>query len=108
MKIAGKSNLNTADLKMLEMALSEDPNPNVRLMVVNSLRPLLSRQNVQEVLINALDRQGDVMVQTSIVDMLVTAKSKQAIPQMITLLDNKNTDAMVQNKIKDGIETFLN
>ena len=40
--------------------------------------------------------------------MLVTAKSKQAIPQMITLLDNKNTDAMVQNKIKDGIETFLN
>ncbi len=107
-KLSAKKNLNAADLKMLEMALSEDPNPNVRLMVVNSLRPLLSKQNVQQVLINSLDRQGDVMVQTSIVDMLVAAKSKQAIPQMITLLDNKNTDAMVQNKIKDGIETFLN
>ena len=67
MKLSAKKNLNAADLKMLEMALSEDPNPNVRLMVVNSLRPLLSRQNVQQVLINSLDRQGDVMVQTSIV-----------------------------------------
>jgi HEAT repeat protein len=108
MQLSTRKNLNAADLKMLERALSEDPNPNVRLMVVNSLRPLLSRQNVQQVLINSLDRQDDVMVQTSIVDMLVTAKSKQALPQMITLLDNKNTDAMVQNKIKDGIETFLN
>ncbi len=108
MKIAGRANLSTVDLKMLELALSEDPNPNVRLMVVNSLHRALDKPNVQQVLINALDRQGDVMVQTSIIDMLVGAKSKRAIPQMIALLDNKNTDAIVQNKIKDGIETFLN
>jgi hypothetical protein len=48
------------------------------------------------------------MVQSAILDLLIDARSKQAIPQMIALLDDKNTDVMVQNKIRGGIESFLN
>ena len=107
-KLSSQKNLNDSDLKLLRLALQEDPNTNVRLMVINSLRPLVNMPNVQQVLISGLNHQDDLLVQSSLVDLLVEAKSKLAIPQMLSLLDNKNTDVMVQNKIKGGIESFLN
>ncbi|MEO8887270.1 MAG: hypothetical protein ABI367_14485 [Mucilaginibacter sp.] len=108
MKLSAQKNLSDGDLKLLELALQEDPNANVRLTVINSLRPLISLQNVQQVLISGLNSQDNLLVQNSLVDLLVSAKSKLAIPQLITLLENKNTDAIVQNKIKGSIESFLN
>lgn len=113
MKIAGKGDLTDADLQSLGKALREDPNSNVRLTVLDALRPLASHQNAQAVLISAMGKQEDPLIQTSIVDMLVDAKSKQAIPQMIALLDKldddkKNPNLTMQNKIKAGIESFLN
>ncbi len=107
MQLATKPKLSDAELKMMRLSLSEDPNVNVRLTVLNTLRPLARQQSVQNVLISSLNQQGDIMVQSAILDMLIDARSKQAIPQMIALLDNKNTDVMVQNKIKGGIESFL-
>lgn len=113
MKIAGRGELTDADLQQLGMALREDPNSNVRLTILDALRPLATNQNVQAVLISAMDKQEDPLIQTSIVDMLVGVKSKQAIPQMIVLLDKldddkKNPNLFMQNKIKAGIESFLN
>jgi len=108
MKITGKGELTDTDLQILSMALREDPNSNVRLTILDALRPLASHQNVQAALISAMGKQDDPLIQTSIVDMLVDAKSKQAIPQMIVLLDDKNTPPTMQNKIKAGIESFLN
>lgn len=108
MKITGKGRLTDADLQVLAMALREDPSANVRLAVLDALRPLAARQDVQGVLINAMTNQDDQLIQTSIVDMLVDNKSKQAIPQMIVLLDDKNTNPLMQNKIRAGIESFLN
>jgi hypothetical protein len=107
MKLADSTKLNTANLDLLALALNEDPNPNVRLTIINALRPISARPKVQQVLISALGKQDDTIIQSSIVDLLINAKSKQAIPEMIVLLDDKNTDAMVQNKIKGGIESLL-
>lgn len=106
-KLADSTKINTANLDMLALALREDPNPNVRLTIINALRPISARPTVQKVLIAALSNQDDSMIQSSIVDLLINAKSKLAIPQMIALLDDKKTDVMVQNKIKGGIESFL-
>lgn len=108
MKITGKGKLTGADLQVLAMALREDPSANVRLAILDALRPLAVRPDVQTVLISAMTNQDDQLVQASIVDMLVDNKSKQAIPQMIVLLDSKNTNPLTQNKIKAGIESFLN
>jgi|GEM_PF-1078285 len=108
MQLATKPNLNDAELKMMRLSLSEDPNANVRLTVLNTLRPMAKQQSVQNVLISSLNQQSDIMVQSAILDMLIDARSKQAIPQMIALLDDKNTDVMMQNKIRGGIESFLN
>ena len=108
MKITGRGKLNDADLQVLSKALREDPSANVRLAILDALRPLAARQDVQGVLISAMSNQDDQLIQTSIVDMLVDNKSKQAIPQMIVLLDDKNTNPLMQNKIKAGIESFLN
>ena len=92
---------------MLQLALMEDPNTNVKLTILNSLRPLIAQTNVQDVLINALNQQDAVFIQTSIIGMLGDAKIKRAIPQMISLLDNKNINASVQDKIKDEIKQFM-
>lgn len=108
MKLSAGERLSDSELDMLEMALKEDPNPNVRLSVINALRPFIDKQNVQNVLINTLNYQNDVQIQASVVDLLVEIKSKRAIPQMIVLLENKQTDLLVQDKIKNGIEEFLN
>lgn len=106
-KITTQQTLSKSDLELLKMALREDPNTNVRLMILNTLKPLSTNKNVQDILISALNHQDNTLVQTSIVDLLVAVKSKQALPQMIVLLDDKNTDFMVQNKIKAGIESYL-
>ncbi len=108
MKITAKNNLNGADLKMLALALSEDPNTNVRLAIINALRPMAARQDIQAVFIKALSGQNDELIKSSLVDLLIDTKSKQAIPQMIAMLGDKNTNADIQNKIKAGIESFLN
>lgn len=106
MSLRGNKNINAADLKILEIALREDENPNVKLTIINVLQPLASQQNVQNVLIRALNTQEDATTQSSLIDVLVNARSKQALPQMIALLDNKNTSAMVQDKIRDEIKRF--
>lgn len=106
MSLRGNKNINSADLKILEIALREDENPNVKLTIINVLQPLASQQNVQNVLIRALNTQDDAIAQSSLIDVLVNARSKQALPQMIALLDNKNTSAMVQDKIRDEIKRF--
>lgn len=106
-KLTSQQTLSKSDLELLKMALREDPNTNVRLMILNTLKPLSTNKSVQDILISALNHQDNTLVQTSIVDLLVAVKSKQAIPQMIVLLDDKNTDFMVQNKIKAGIESYL-
>ncbi|MBW4891717.1 HEAT repeat domain-containing protein [Mucilaginibacter sp. HMF5004] len=108
MKMTGKGNLTDADLRRLGLALREDPSPNVRLTILDALRPLASRANVQAVLISLLSHQNDELIKSSIVDLLIDTKSRQAIPQMIALLDDKTTNPGMQNKIKAGIESFLN
>jgi len=108
MKLTNKPNLDNDDLQSLALALNEDPNSNVRLTILNALRPVSGQSRVQQVLITALSRQDDIMVQTSIVDLLIGVKSKKAIPQMIALLDDKHTDIATQNEIKAGIESLLN
>ncbi len=107
-KLSAKKNLSKSELKLLELALNEDPNPNVRLMVINSMRSLININGAEEVLISGLNRQNNLIVQSLLVDVLVENKSKEAIPQMLALLDNKNTDVIVQNKIRGGIESFIN
>lgn len=107
-KIGEKHELSEDDLKNLELALKEDPSPNVRLMILDALRPMMAKQNVQAVLINALNRQDDGMIRTSMIDMLISARSQQAIPQMIALLNDKSTDPVTQNKIKVNIQSYLN
>lgn len=106
MSLRGNKNINSADLKILEIALREDENPNVKLTIINVLQPLANQQNVQNLLIRALNTQEDATAQSSLIDVLVNARSKQALPQMIALLDNKNTSAMVQDKIRDEIKRF--
>lgn len=107
-KIGAKPQLSDNDLKNLELALKEDPSPNVRLMILDALRPMIAKQNVQAVLINSLSKQDDGMIKTSMVDMLISVRSPQAIPQMIALLNDKETDPVTQNKIKVNIQSFLN
>jgi hypothetical protein len=107
-KITERGNLNDADLKILGSALKGDPNPNVRLTILNALRPLSSHVNVQAILLDALNKQDDETIQTEIIDMLINAKSKQAIPRFIAMLDDKKTNMVVQSEIKTGIENFLN
>ena len=107
-KIGAKHELSDNDLKNLELALKEDPSPNVRLMILDALRPIIAKQNVQAVLINALDNQDDGMIRSSMVEMLISVRSQQAIPQMIALLNDKSTDPVTQNKIKVNIQSFLN
>ncbi len=106
MSLSGNKNINPADLKILEIALREDANPNVKLTIINVLQPLAKQQNVQNVLIRALNTQEDATTQSSLIDVLANTGSKQALPQMIALLDNKNTSAMVQDRIRDEIKRF--
>ena len=105
--LSNNAKLNPSELKLLGIALKEDPSPNIRFAIVNALRPMSKLPAVQEILIAALNHQNDALLQSSLVDMLIDAKSKQAVPQMLSLLEEQGTSSAVQLKIKEGIETFL-
>lgn len=105
--LSNNAKLNPSELKLLGIALKEDPSPNIRFAIVNALRPMSKLPAVQEILIAALNHQNDALLQSSLVDMLIDAKSKQAVPQMLSLLEEQGTSSVVQIKIKEGIETFL-
>lgn len=105
--LSNNAKLNPSELKLLGIALKEDPSPNIRFAIVNALRPMSKLPAVQEILIAALNHQNDALLQSSLVDMLIDAKSKQAVPQMLSLLEEQGTSSAVQIKIKEGIETFL-
>jgi len=103
----GEGKLSEADIQALGSALKHDPDPNVQMVIVQTLQPKASSYGIQRLLINALPFvQG--IVQSTMIDILFANKSKEAIPQMLALLHNDSTAYHTQGQIKLGIEELLN
>lgn len=99
-----------ADEKVLDALLStlnNDPNVNVRLVTLEALYELANDPKVREGLVQSITRQESPMVQSALVDMMVTLQEKRSVKPLRELLKEKKLNAMVKGKIEKSIKVLI-
>jgi hypothetical protein len=104
--MVNSAQLNHAELVRLEMILKEDPNPAVRLTVVEAISPFIKKEDVQNVLIDGLENQTDELIQTTIADVLINGHVKKAVPYLVNFSNHKGINEDARNKIELRIESL--
>jgi hypothetical protein len=104
--MVNSAQLNHAELVRLEMILKEDPNPAVRLTVVEAISPFIKKEDVQNVLIDGLENQTDELIQTTIADVLINGHVKKAVPYLVNFSNHKGINEDARSKIELRIESL--
>ena len=106
-QFANQSVTDGRHLDRLTGLLETDESANVRIAVVDALRPVAGQTNVQTILIDAIGHQQDEIVKRYIIEVLFSSKAKKALPAITALLNDESSDPLTQLQIRNGI-TSLN
>ena len=94
-------------LDSLLQTLDTDPNPNVRLAVVDSLYLFHSHPTVRERLSGSLAKQTSPLVQVALIDLLVSLRERRAADALKALIENDRLDPAVKERASRGLERLL-
>jgi hypothetical protein len=103
-------NLETVDEKVIQallQTLNTDPNVNVRLVTVETLRQFADYPQVREGLIQSITRQESALVQIALADVMVGLQEKRSVEQLQRLLEQENLDETVKTKLKETVKVLL-
>jgi len=87
----------------LVKAMNEDPNTNVRLAALEALSKFHQEPGVRKVLIEALSRQTDPVVQIALIQLMVTMKEKGVVKDLERIIDRDETIKAVKDEAYSGI-----
>ena len=90
-------------LAALAERLANDPQMNVRLAAVRALTHFGKDEQVRNVLLAALNRQTDPMIQIAIIDALVAWNENRAIPELYKLSTQDSLQMVVKQRAEQGI-----
>jgi hypothetical protein len=97
------SNADDEIVNALLNAMQADPNTNVRLAALDALAKFQHDAMVRKVLIDALPKQTDPMVQINLIQLLVQMKEKEVIKDLQKILDDAGTMQAVKDEAYTGI-----
>jgi uncharacterized protein YneF (UPF0154 family) len=103
-------NLEKVDEKVIQallQTLNNDPNVNVRLVTIETLRQLAANPSVREGLIQSIPRQESPLVQIALADVMVGLNEKRSVSALKELLKQKNLDAAVKGKLEQSVKVLL-
>ncbi len=83
--------------------LNEDPNTNVRLAALEALGKFHQQEHVRTVLINALAKQKDPVVQISLIRLMVEMKEKSVIKELDRITKDKEIIKAVKDEAYSGL-----
>jgi len=98
------SQLSESTVNALTDLLNEDPDRNVRLMVLEMLSRHLYDPAVRSSIVQAIPNQDAPHVQLAIIHMVRDAGLTSAVPYLKELQDKPGTDGYVRNEVKKAIE----
>ena len=88
---------------ILVYTMNNDESVNVRIAAAEALYRFHEEPRIRHVLVKALTRQEDPLMQITLIDMLVEIKAKSALDEMQKLLMNDNTQEIVKTRLQEGI-----
>jgi hypothetical protein len=84
----------------LVLALTLDPNANVRLRAIEALTPHAERQGVRAGVLAALQREQNPLVQIELIDFVATAQDRNASPILEKISAEESADRTVRDAAK--------
>jgi len=90
-------------VKALAKRMNEDPNTNVRLAAVEALSKFHNEPLVRKVLIEALAKQKDPVVQIALIQLMVQMKEKGIVNDLKRIVDDEKTMKAVKDEAYSGI-----
>lgn len=101
---SGASQLSETAVKALIGMLNEDPDRNVRLMVLEILSGHLDDPTVKTSIVRSIPNQDAPHVQLAIIHMVRGAGLTSAVPYLKKLQEQPGIDGIVRNEVKKAIE----
>ncbi len=90
-------------VKALAKRMNEDPNTNVRLAALDALGKFHGEPAVRKILIEALSKQKDPVVQIALIQILVKLKEKGVVNDLKIIVDDEETMKAVKDEAYSGI-----
>ncbi len=88
--------------------LNGDPNVNVRLMTLEALAPLASKNPaVREGLVQSIVQQESPMMQLAMADVMLRLQEKRSVQSFRKLLMQKDMNGQIRNKIEQTITKLI-
>jgi hypothetical protein len=100
-------NPNQNTLQMLLNTLSNDPNVNVRLAVVEALYLFKDNPLVRQGLVNSLSRQQSPIVQCALMDLIVDIREHRAIKALKQLINKKEIIPEVKEHAQYSLQRLV-
>jgi hypothetical protein len=85
-------------------SLAFDPSVNVRLNALTALYSHADQEVVRAGVLACLPREGNPLVQVSMIDFLVATKSREAAPELVKLAGDDRADADVRDSARRAID----
>lgn len=90
-------------IQALAKAMNEDRNTNVRLAALEALSKFRHEAPVRKILIDALAKQNDPVVQIALIQMLVQMKESGVVNELHKIIDDDETIQAVKDEAYTGI-----
>jgi hypothetical protein len=90
-------------VKALVNTMNTDPNTNVRLAALEALAKFREDPLVKKVLIGALAKQKDPIVQITLIQLMVQMKEKEVVKDLEKIVDEEGTLQAVKDEAYNGI-----
>lgn len=108
--VSEAAKLNDANERIIEAlftTLNNDPNINVRLVVIESLAKYVETPEVRMGLVKSIALQDSPLVQIALADLMVTLQEKTSIESMKQLLEQPDIDNTVKQKLEESINHII-
>jgi len=108
--VSEAAKLNDANERIIEAlftTLNNDPNINVRLVVVESLAKYVENPEVRMGLVKSIALQDSPLVQIALADLMVMLQEKTSIESMKQLLKQPDINNTVKKKLEESINHII-
>jgi HEAT repeat protein len=95
-----QENVDDKTLEQLVLAMTLDPNANVRLRALDALYAHADRQMVRAGVLTALQREPNPLVQLELIDFIATAQDPNAAPVLEQISADESANANVRDAAK--------
>ncbi len=94
-------------INILINTFKNDDNINVRMAAANALSRYSESEDVRNIFMSVLDKEGDPALQITLINLLTQMQEARAKKTFEKILDDENTIEVVKEQIQQGLKVFV-